>query len=150
VERLTRELRDETTRRESLERRVDELIQQRLHFDATIENQIDTLTRERDEALAALACAERAIQDAMQFASKMNLNGAGCILSAYQLTGRDYALILAARDERMKREGGIEELLTIQEAYCAAAAKHPMSDSLKLDAVVNHLCNRIAALEAKG
>ena len=79
-----------------------------------------TASQEREALAASLSLAERTIGAAMQAASVNNVNAAGSVLSHYQMCGRDYSLILAARDERIRREIHAEYIrtagLTVDEA----------------------------------
>jgi hypothetical protein len=71
--------------------------------------------REEREALAAtLVIAEKVIAEAMAAASVMNLNKAGCLLSAYQLMGRDYAAILSSRDAAQRKAGAVWALRELE------------------------------------
>lgn len=54
--------------------------------------------KEREKLACALKIAERTISEAMRATSVMNLDRAGCLLSAYQLSGLDYDAILSAHD----------------------------------------------------
>lgn len=69
--------------------------------------ELAAMREERDALAASLSLAERTIGAAMQAASVNNVNAAGSVLSQYQMCGRDYSLILAARDAAQRKAGAL-------------------------------------------
>jgi hypothetical protein len=88
-------------------------------YEATAKERDDALAREsrlREALAATLVIAEKVIAEAMAAASVMNLNKAGCLLSAYQLMGRDYAAILSSRDAAQRKAGALWALRLVDGA----------------------------------
>ena len=113
---------------------------------AALESQLAAANERCAGLAAALGVGERTIAEAMKAASAMNLDRAGCLLSAYVLCGKDYSAILAAVREKARREGAIEALKSMH-SQIEEFDKDPHGEPLKQVNV--EIRRRIAALEGK-